>query len=757
MANKIVTKTVNEVDFKINNRSFNAARKKMQQLKKDWEKNTKSGGSKRNSPAENLKKNAAEMRKINKTIRKREEAELKKQTAFGVAQAKKKMRADAALVKRQKVLSNARTKQAIGNTLTGGKTPEAQAQLKSMADYYKQEERAAAKSAAAKARAEAREAARAEKERLKEEKRAERIRDSEHKAKMRKRATILEMDTKMQGLHGPNFRNILSGYNSLVKAFDEGHTSAGLFRAQVNNLNRSIKQGSASAMAQGESFKNIYGQLTGMVGAYGVFNAGKGIMETGQFFQGVQSGLQLTSTSAEEAEEKFKFIRSESNRLGVNLKEAANGFTKISLSAKGVMSNNEVEQLFTGLSEYATAAHIDTGAYQRSILAISQMMSKGKIQAQELTGQLGDALPGGKDIIMKAAGEFFNDPNFDQGKLTKKMEAGALQAGPILKIAARMLAERARENGALDLALNSNMVAMQRMGNAWLDFKKTIFNSGFEEGLTKIFQDIATALNSTAPVAKAIGLIFKGAFDAAHWWIGGAYDYIVLFALRLKKTFPEIAEHTEEIKTAFKFAGAVASILAVAKAFGLVIKAMRWLLFLGPKAGAVLGVEATAAAATGGGILGALGKKFPKVAKVLGKVKPGSPQKMLLTAAIAAGAYAAVSGGDEEVLAEDFDNKALQLGYGMNMAGPNPMTLEQMYPLKPNPTLNNITSTQPTIPLPTQWGLGESQTKDLNLNVNVEGVMDLDSATIHFKQVSSKMIEDATNELNQSMFGPIDQ
>ena len=57
---------------------------------------------------------------------------------------------------------------------------------------------------------------------------------------------------------------------------------------------------------------------------------------------------------------------------------------------------------------------------ERAFLALNQMMSKGTVQAEELRGQLGEALPGAFGIMAKAVG------------VTEKELQNMMKAGEVL-------------------------------------------------------------------------------------------------------------------------------------------------------------------------------------------------------------------------------------------------------------------------------------------------------------------------------------
>ena len=68
------------------------------------------------------------------------------------------------------------------------------------------------------------------------------------------------------------------------------------------------------------------------------------------------------------------------------------------------MEGENTRKIFVSLSEAGTALGLSNEDLNGSLYAISQMMSKGKVQAEELRGQLGERLPGAFNMAAEALG-----------------------------------------------------------------------------------------------------------------------------------------------------------------------------------------------------------------------------------------------------------------------------------------------------------------------------------------------------------------
>ena len=91
----------------------------------------------------------------------------------------------------------------------------------------------------------------------------------------------------------------------------------------------------------------------------------------------------------DKAKATFEYLRKESDKLGLSLEASANGYKQIAGAARG--TNLEGQKQKTFLKEFLLLPLL--WGYPRSnqrvlYLSLSQMISKGKVQAEELTGSI---------------------------------------------------------------------------------------------------------------------------------------------------------------------------------------------------------------------------------------------------------------------------------------------------------------------------------------------------------------------------------
>ncbi|WP_420465034.1 tape measure protein [Panacagrimonas sp.] len=247
----------------------------------------------------------------------------------------------------------------------------------------------------------------------------------------------------------------------------------------------------------------------------------RGSVDTALQFEAIERALKAVTGSSTGAEEALRFIRAEAERLGLPLLTSADGFKRLAASAKDSGTDFQtVKNLYTALSESAAALALDQNQLQRIFLAFGQMMSKGKVQAEELRGQLGESLPGAFSLAAKAM-------DVTTGELDKMLERGELTAEMLIT---RLIPVLRQEFGAAaSEATGSALASFNRLQTALTELKLEFAESGLLDDLsdsagllTEKFKD-PEFVNSIRTLGQTVGSL--AAFMAEH---GGTLLRIVV-------------------------------------------------------------------------------------------------------------------------------------------------------------------------------------------------------------------------------------
>lgn len=155
------------------------------------------------------------------------------------------------------------------------------------------------------------------------------------------------------------------------------------------------ERGIARAAATGAAFGGIgLGRLgaAGLAlagGGYGLSALNKRNQEVVSAQLQSQAVVQQAGGTAEQGQASFQYLRSEANRIGFNYLDASADYNKLisGLTGSGV-SVRESQKVFSGFAELARVNKLDKVTQNRLFRALSQVAGKGKLQAEELTGQI---------------------------------------------------------------------------------------------------------------------------------------------------------------------------------------------------------------------------------------------------------------------------------------------------------------------------------------------------------------------------------
>ena len=190
---------------------------------------------------------------------------------------------------------------------------------------------------------------------------------------------------------------------------------------------------------------------------------------------------------------------------------------KLQSASRGtILEGQKTRDIFTAVASAGAVMRLSADQQSGALLAISQMMSKGVVSAEELRGQLGERLPGAFQIAARAMG-------VTTAELQKMLEAGELTAENFLPKFAAALQESV--NGSLPAAEKSARAQLQRLENSFTEFKLRIASSGLldkvAEQLERLLSHIGNMADSgeldrlASSFARAFGEAVKFMADAA--------------------------------------------------------------------------------------------------------------------------------------------------------------------------------------------------------------------------------------------------
>lgn len=235
------------------------------------------------------------------------------------------------------------------------------------------------------------------------------------------------------------------------------------------------------------------GFMRNLIGAFGIAGGvtlfatiARDIFQTTKELQSLDNALMQVSGSQEQFSRSQEFLRDISERFGLEIKGLTTQFTQFYVSAKDKLSANEIEGIFTSISKAGAVMGLSVDAQNRAFNALNQMMSKGVVSAEELRGQLGEALPGAFGIMAKAM-------NTNEVGLAKLMKDGKLLANEVLPKFAEQL-EKVYGIESID-RVETLASAQNRLSNEWTEFIRSL-NEG-SGVVSNFFKTIISEITET--------------------------------------------------------------------------------------------------------------------------------------------------------------------------------------------------------------------------------------------------------------------
>jgi tape measure domain-containing protein len=238
--------------------------------------------------------------------------------------------------------------------------------------------------------------------------------------------------------------------------------------------------------------QRIRGQVLSLVAAYGglfgVINVIGQVVNAYSTLEGAQARLNVANDgNIEKSAADLDFLRRNAERLGVELGVLATEFSKFAIATQGTnLEGEKTRKIFLAVAEAARVNRSSTQDMQGVFTALTQIVSKGGVQLEELRQQLGDRLPGAIQLMADGLG-------VTTAELLKMIEAGEVTADALVPFAD----ELSEKFGAgLEESLSGVSAALGRLKNAAFQALVQFGNQGFLESFVDLLNRLTTFLQS---------------------------------------------------------------------------------------------------------------------------------------------------------------------------------------------------------------------------------------------------------------------
>ena len=177
-------------------------------------------------------------------------------------------------------------------------------------------------------------------------------------------------------------------FDEIASRYAGATSSLRMYRQEVSALRRDLSSAANAQRGFNGTMKDMRSAFVQMTASYTAFAGLMGIADVGKSFQGFQSALTMGFGGEAEAAPMIEYLRKEIRRLGLDIKDTTDDFSKLAVAAKGKLNNSDIQSLFSGYMEYANVAGAGKERTALGMRAMQQMLSKGVILAEEFNSRL---------------------------------------------------------------------------------------------------------------------------------------------------------------------------------------------------------------------------------------------------------------------------------------------------------------------------------------------------------------------------------
>lgn len=312
------------------------------------------------------------------------------------------------------------------------------------------------------------------------------------------------------------------------------------FNEKLAQLNASVRE--AIAKARGHTSTSINGDRaansldslsSAAVKTAGAFISFQAVLSAYQ--RVLEVGLQRASSERsidfvfdKDANQVKEFTKSLAQTTGLDIAELQSQFAGFGASAKESMGIQGSEELFKNMIGYSRLMGRSEEEIKRALTALSQMAGKGQIMAEELKGQLAEAVPGMVQVFAKATGK-------TEQELFDAMKKGALKSADTLQKVTQELNKQITAKGGWKAISESTQAQLGNLKNSWNTTLDSIFR-GSEDGLQDFTRSLTNLLNALGGTGKTLGESFGSLMsDMAH-----GVDNLTDISYRVRGFFDEV-------------------------------------------------------------------------------------------------------------------------------------------------------------------------------------------------------------------------
>lgn len=309
-----------------------------------------------------------------------------------------------------------------------------------------------------------------------------------------------------------SFRGSLQGIYNKYK----GSGKVGEYELEVKKLidvtkrwviaeNARLKAVKESAWLQDRANSSLRQLVGGFVSAYAMLELAQKTIDAGVKRQSAQ--LASTAIFGADTQQARMFAASFAHQIGQNYTDTMKQYSNFAAGAQPTLGFQGTQEFYKNAAMFARIRGASDEDLKGIMVAFQQMASKGKIQAEELRGQLGDRLAGAVQLFSDAIGK-------TPQELDKLMQDGKLLAKDVLPQVSEKMKELVEAAGGMNAVSKQTATSMGQAKAMWDNTLVALFNNS-SEGISQLSNSVAMFLQGSLGTAEAlgtgIGYLLKGA------------------------------------------------------------------------------------------------------------------------------------------------------------------------------------------------------------------------------------------------------
>jgi tape measure domain-containing protein len=261
-----------------------------------------------------------------------------------------------------------------------------------------------------------------------------------------------------------------------------------------DDMSNAAKKSSDEVGFLNNNLQKLGGAIAAAFSVQKVIEFSKSVFDAERRMELLQNRLSFLTGSADKGGEAFLRMATTARKLGLDLETTLSGFADFGIAAtQAGMAVQQAERIFVSVASGLRAAGASSLQTQRAFYALQQMMSKGVVAAEELRRQLGEALPGANELMVKAYNRLHPQQEITNRQFMKMQEEGKIISREILPEFAKVIEETFAP--ALAGKANSLDAAVNRVTSAWLQFKLAVGDTEAFKNATKSVGGLLDTIN----------------------------------------------------------------------------------------------------------------------------------------------------------------------------------------------------------------------------------------------------------------------